>query len=222
MPRTTDAPPHVCSAPTCGICGEPEELQRLRQIRVRPVLELNAGPDVVMAKLVMDELRPLLLATLRIKQQAEEWSASRVPAIAEAGAQIIRQFTGTDWEQPVPARQMHLPTITEESDDMDDDDILHAPPQIVRPAPAELPRRFHIVRTVDVTDISGVGIIGEGVQVSDGAVAFRWLGGPPQDEPAWQVYDNKTTKPFVKISGHNGNTKIVWLDPPPPDADRSP
>ena len=94
----------------------------------------------------------------------------------------------------------------------DQDDLLHAPAQPVRPAPARLPRRGYIVRKQDVTGISGVGVIGELMQASDGAVAYRWLGGPPQNQPKWEFYDNKTTAPFEQISGHTGKTEIVWID----------
>ena len=97
---------------------------------------------------------------------------------------------------------------------VDEDDQLPVPPMLVRPPPSRLPRRGQIHRTVDVTGISGLGVIAEFCEMSDGAVAYRWLGGPPQHQPKWEVYDNPGVAPFEQISGHQGNTKVVWLDEP--------
>lgn len=95
-------------------------------------------------------------------------------------------------------------------------DIQFAVPQIVRPAPEREPSRGTIVRKIDSTGISGLGHIAEYCVFSDGATAIRWLGGPPQHEPAWQIYDNPGIRPFLKISGHSGNTEAVWIDEPAP------
>jgi hypothetical protein len=94
-------------------------------------------------------------------------------------------------------------------------DIFYAPPQPVRPSPARLPVRGIVVRKVDVTGISGLGHIAEFCIFSDGATAIRWLGGPPQNQPKTEQYDNPGIEPFVQISGHNGNAEIIWIDDEP-------
>jgi hypothetical protein len=93
-----------------------------------------------------------------------------------------------------------------------DDGVMTVPPQPVRPIPDRMPRVGIVQRTVDVTGISGVGHIAEVCEFSDGKGVIRWLGGPPQNEPKLEFYDNLGIEPFLKISGHNGNTKVIWLD----------
>lgn len=97
-----------------------------------------------------------------------------------------------------------------------DDGVLYMPPQQVRPIPPRDPSRGTILRKVDVTGISGLGHIAEFCIFSDGACAIRWLGGEPQNQPKWEFYDNPGIEPFIQISGHSGNTEIVWLDEPAP------
>lgn len=93
-------------------------------------------------------------------------------------------------------------------------DIQFAMPQIVRPAPEKEPSRGTIIRKIDATGISGLGHIAEYCVFSDGATAIRWLGGPPQNQPKWEFYDNPGIEPFIQISGHSGNTEAVWIDEP--------
>lgn len=81
------------------------------------------------------------------------------------------------------------------------------------------PRRFVLVRQVDVTGISGTGIVVEGVQFSDGTVAVRWL-----DTGVPEVHRERGVRPttvihesvqsVVALHGHNGATKLVWYDDP--------
>lgn len=98
-------------------------------------------------------------------------------------------------------------------------DVEFAPILPVRPVPARLPRRGLVVRKHDVTGISGLGVIVEFCVFSDGAVSYRWLGGPPQDQPKFEFYDKPGIAPFVQISGHGGNTEIVWIDEEEPSAE---
>lgn len=111
-----------------------------------------------------------------------------------------------------PAQEGPMSYIPEDHDD----GVFHAPPQPVRPIPQQQPSRGLIMRKADPTGISGVGCIAQFCVFSDGGTAIRWLGGPPQDEPKFEVYDRPGIGPFVKISGHNGNTEIVWIDEPAP------
>jgi hypothetical protein len=107
-----------------------------------------------------------------------------------------------------PEQEEVMPDIT----DIHESDTFFAPPQPVREAPTQPSRTGDIIRKVDVTGISGLGCIGQVCVFSDGSAVFRWFGGPPQDEPKFEFYDNKGIDPFLKISGHNGNTQIIWHD----------
>lgn len=66
--------------------------------------------------------------------------------------------------------------------------------------------RFQLVRYVDVTGVSGTGVVAEGVMFSDGTVSLRWL----SDTPTTVVYNSVAD--VEAIHGHNGNTKVLLLD----------
>ena len=68
------------------------------------------------------------------------------------------------------------------------------------------PRRFRLVREVDVTGVSGVGVVAYGVRFPDGAVATRWNAEIAQTCVWANVGD------VVSIHGHNGATRLEWLD----------
>ncbi len=69
-------------------------------------------------------------------------------------------------------------------------------------------RRFNLIRKDDLTGISGVGIIAEGAEYSNGSVALTWL--TPHWSGAWFISIHEVKH----IHGHNGKTKVVWIDPP--------
>lgn len=86
-----------------------------------------------------------------------------------------------------------------------------------KPPVREGPQRFVIKRKEDVTGISGIGIVGEGVVFSDGWGVTHWLDRPPMNEPKTEVwhkpwYRRRGPDPFTKISGHGGKTVLVWVD----------
>lgn len=66
-------------------------------------------------------------------------------------------------------------------------------------------RLFKLQRNVDVSGVSGVGIVAEGVVFDDGGVALRWL----SDTPCTNVY--RSLADVRKVHGHDGCTKVVWL-----------
>jgi hypothetical protein len=68
-------------------------------------------------------------------------------------------------------------------------------------------RRFELHRDQDVTGVSGAGVVAEGVLFSDGRAALRWL----TATASTAVYDCLTD--VATIHGHDGSTRIVWLDP---------
>jgi hypothetical protein len=67
-------------------------------------------------------------------------------------------------------------------------------------------RRFVLVRSADVSGISGVGIVAEGVQFSSGRVALTWR----HALSSIGIYDNLAD--LLAIHGHNGATAVEWLD----------
>ncbi|WP_205629336.1 hypothetical protein [Jiangella muralis] len=70
-----------------------------------------------------------------------------------------------------------------------------------------LPRRFALVRHVDYTGVSGVGVVAYGVVFSDGHVALRWASAHPATS-LWGSMDD-----LVAVHGHGEATSIEWLDP---------
>ena len=67
-------------------------------------------------------------------------------------------------------------------------------------------RRFVLNRSKDATGTSGTGIVAEGICFSNGKVALHWL----SHLGAVNVYDSMDVT--EKLHGHNGNTKIEWID----------
>jgi hypothetical protein len=68
------------------------------------------------------------------------------------------------------------------------------------------PRPFLLVRDVDVTGVSGRGVVAEGVEFSTGLVALTWLG----DWPTSVVFHDRGIESVEAVHGHNGATRIVW------------
>lgn len=76
-------------------------------------------------------------------------------------------------------------------------------------------RRFHLVRDVDVTGLSGTGTVAEGVEFTDGTTVVRWF------DVEGAHYDRgvrATTVLFPNVRavealhGHGGATRIEWAD----------
>lgn len=68
-------------------------------------------------------------------------------------------------------------------------------------------RRFLVVRDEDVSKVSGTGIVCEGIAFSDGHAAIHWLGRWPMTTP-----HHEGIKTVEAIHGHEGRTRVVWLD----------
>lgn len=73
-------------------------------------------------------------------------------------------------------------------------------------------RRFELHRDEDETGLSGTGLIVEGVEMSNGAVAMRWVPWPY----SIVVYPERGMEAIEYLHGHRGRTRIVWLDPEEP------
>lgn len=74
-----------------------------------------------------------------------------------------------------------------------------------RPAPTH--RRFVLDRSEDATGISGTGTVVEGVQFSDGTVTTRWVVGEYRSHGLYP-----SIAAVEAIHGHDGLTKVRWLD----------
>jgi hypothetical protein len=67
-------------------------------------------------------------------------------------------------------------------------------------------RRFRLVRFVDVSGVSGTGVVAEGVQFDDGQVAVSWFG-KHHCVSVWPSVED-----VEAIHGHEGATVIEWED----------
>ena len=71
----------------------------------------------------------------------------------------------------------------------------------------EVHRRFVLVRNVDVSGVSGTGVVAEGVRWTNGTASVCWRGEHPSIV-AWPR--GMTSVQFVH--GHGGNSVVAWLD----------
>lgn len=71
-------------------------------------------------------------------------------------------------------------------------------------------RTFVLERDVDVSGVSGEGVVAEGIEFSDGTVALRWT----SDWPTSVVFHDRGMESVEAIHGHGGATRIVWTDRP--------
>lgn len=67
-------------------------------------------------------------------------------------------------------------------------------------------RRFHLVRTEDVSGTSGLGVVAEGVEFSNGQVVMHWLSQLESVEVCANIMV------VERIHGHGGRTKVEWVD----------
>lgn len=67
-------------------------------------------------------------------------------------------------------------------------------------------RRFYLYRSHDVSGVSGTGIVAEGVEFSDGSAVLRWR----SELSSTGFY--KSVLELEKIHGHEGSTRLVWVD----------
>lgn len=67
-------------------------------------------------------------------------------------------------------------------------------------------RRFQMRRVEDVTGVSGIGVVVQGVMFDDGACAIRWI----SETPSTTHHDSLEN--VIKVHGHNGKTLLEWID----------
>lgn len=67
-------------------------------------------------------------------------------------------------------------------------------------------RRFELHRIEDASGVSGTGVVAQGAEFDDGHCAMRWL----TETASTALYDSAGD--IERIHGHEGRTRIVWLD----------
>jgi hypothetical protein len=65
-------------------------------------------------------------------------------------------------------------------------------------------RTFTLERSEDVSGVSGIGTVADGVEFDDGVTVIRWRG----DDRSTVVWDSVDAA--ERIHGHDGRTRIVW------------
>lgn len=65
-------------------------------------------------------------------------------------------------------------------------------------------KSFTLVRKVDVSGVSGVGVVAEGVQFHDGQTVISWFGAHHSLEVHPSIED------VLAIHGHEGKTVVEW------------
>lgn len=79
-------------------------------------------------------------------------------------------------------------------------------------------KAFLLIRTEDLTGVSGTGIVAEGVEWDDGSCSVRWLG----EWPTVQHHD-RGIESVLHIHGHNGATRVAWqIEPATPTVTGAP
>lgn len=66
-------------------------------------------------------------------------------------------------------------------------------------------RIFQLHRDIDSSGVSGVGIVAEGVEFANGECVLHWL----SKHSSVGIY--KDIADLIKIHGHEGLTRVVWL-----------
>lgn len=69
-------------------------------------------------------------------------------------------------------------------------------------------RLFELHRDVDSSGVSGTGVVAQGVEFDSGQCAMTWL----TEWNSVAVYPDITT--LEAIHGHNGNTRVVYVEGP--------
>ncbi len=69
-------------------------------------------------------------------------------------------------------------------------------------------KTFTLERDEDETGISGTGTVAEGIEFTDGTVALKWVVGEHRSVVYWPGGMNAVDA----IHGHNGKTRIVYLE----------
>ncbi|MEU0675445.1 hypothetical protein ABZ330_21640 [Streptomyces sp. NPDC006172] len=80
---------------------------------------------------------------------------------------------------------------------------------VVRPEQQLVPLRFVLRRRKDISGISGLGDVADGVLWPDGTASVRWRGEHPST-----VFWDRGRVSVEFIHGHQGATEVVFVDEP--------
>ena len=75
--------------------------------------------------------------------------------------------------------------------------------------------QFHLVRSEDVSGISGTGVVAKGVRLPSGKIALEWC---TEITPTIGIYDN--IEIVEQVHGHGGKTVVRWIDKAEQEAER--
>lgn len=78
------------------------------------------------------------------------------------------------------------------------------------------PRRFALIRHIDYTGVSGIGVVAYGVTFADGQVVLRWCSSHPATS-MWNSMDD-----MLAVHGHGEATSVEWIDAPHGDLEGFP
>ena len=67
-------------------------------------------------------------------------------------------------------------------------------------------KTFELIREIDISGVSGTGIVAEGIIFSDGRIAMRWL----TETATTVIFD--CIEDVQTIHGHNGSTVIRYVN----------
>lgn len=70
-------------------------------------------------------------------------------------------------------------------------------------------KTFLLKRTRDISDVSGIGIVAEGMVFSDGTVILKWLSNISSINIYKNVQDMLTIHNHIDTK-HEGGTSIIW------------
>jgi hypothetical protein len=79
------------------------------------------------------------------------------------------------------------------------------------------PRLFDLQRDRDPSGVSGTGVVATGVEFQDGSVALRWPNRNNPEHASTAVWPS--IEAMIAVHGHQGATRVVWLDQRPVDHD---
>lgn len=68
------------------------------------------------------------------------------------------------------------------------------------------PRLLHLERDIDISGVSGIGIVASGVEFSDGRIVLNW------NTVVSSITIYNSVEDLIAISGHDGATRVVFDD----------
>lgn len=75
----------------------------------------------------------------------------------------------------------------------------------------DVPRIFALYRVRDPTGVSGTGVVAWGVRLPGGKAVLQWTGATTGIQQV-SLYDSVSE--IEHIHGHDGQTRVIWMDNP--------